>query len=160
MSRWYKSHNHTHKMHVTSALVDVSRKLTPRNCDFALKIPIEDSLRGGGEPVWKGWGQSSVLGLWREGLSSSHRSALSCFWTPVIQFLAFLLKQFSLSASPCHQKSPRRRLRSEIMGVSFFPHTSLQPPAQMTTLGRRVDWKHSGIIKAQLLSASLSQMSM
>lgn len=64
----------------------------------------------------------------REGLSSSHRSALSCFWTAVIPFLALLLKQFSLSSSPCHWKSRWWRVRSELLGVSFLPLSSLQPP--------------------------------
>lgn len=114
----------THKLHVTS-LVHILSKLTPLNCHFALKISIEDSCwrfpEGAGERVYEAEARAPSWGCegGREGLSSSHRSTLSCFWTPVIPFLAFLLKQFSLSASPCHRKSPRRRVRSELMGVSF-----------------------------------------
>lgn len=122
---------------------------------FPPKIP-----EGAGECVYEAEARTLSWGCdgGPEGLSSSHRSALSCFWTPVIPFLAPPLKQFSLSASPCHRKSPRQRMRSELMGVSLLPHSSLQLPAQMPTLRRRVDWKHSQFTLAERLSASLSQI--
>lgn len=142
----YKSHNHT------QAACNIIGPHFVQTQTPKLWLCSQDSHRR--------FPLSSVLGLWRwtwRLIVLPQKCFL--FWTPVIPFLAFLLKQFSLSASPCHRKSPRRRVRSELMGVSFLPHSSLQLPPQMMTLGRRVDWKQCGFIKAALLSASLSQIS-
>lgn len=76
----------------------------------------------------------------RGGLSSSHRSALSCFWTPVIPFLAFYIEAISpplLSLPP--------KITTELMGVSLLPHSSLKLPPHMTTWRRWVDWQWLGI---------------
>lgn len=140
----------THKLHVTS-LVHILSKLTPLNCDFAqdfhrrfpLKIPW-----GGWRTCLRGWGQSSVLGLWGRTWrlivlpqKCSFMLLNSCNSVSGFSIEAIFPLRLSLSPKITTAKGAIRTY-----GGVISPRSSLQLPAQMTTLRRRVDWKYSGFI--------------
>lgn len=110
---------HTHTLHMALVLVQTLGPTHTLNSHITLRWRCSEVAGERGHKAEAGAPSRGRDGG-REGLSSSHRSALSCFWTAVIPFLALLLKQFSLSSSPCHWKSRRWRVRSELLGCHFY----------------------------------------